>query len=190
MSYSVTCPSCNEKNPGSAFRCVKCHTNLIGIPRQEGNRSEYGIVSLQKITSKGETDSSDENKHLIVESVWHALWRHFRTSLITFFLTSLFTALICWLLNKRTLYDFGNALFYAGAFLAFISWSNFRANQRFFQSRANPLNPMSKVMPGTYLESTKQFWLDYEEGATSVLVRVVSIILCWGLGWLIVSLVN
>ena len=143
-----------------------------------------------KNSMENQTPPAKDHKYSMIESVPQVLWRHFRTSLLTFFITSLFTALICWLINRRTLYDFGNALFYAGAFLAFIGWSNFRANQRFFKSQANPLNPMSRVAPGTYLERTRQFWLHYREEATLISVIVFSILLCWGLGWLIVSLVS
>jgi len=137
-----------------------------------------------------QTPSPKDNKYSMIESVPQAIWRHFRISLLTFFITSLFTALICWLINKRTLYDFGTALFYAGGFLAFIGWSNFRANQIFFQSQANLLNPMSSIAPSTFLERTRRFWLDYRKGATSTLVIVFSILLCWGLGWLITILVS
>ena len=137
-----------------------------------------------------QTQPHKDNKYSIIESVPRALWRHFRISVVTFFLSSVFTAVICWLINRRTLYDFGGALFYAGAFLAFIGWSNFRANQVFLQSEVDLFNPMSKVAPGTYLERTRKFWLDYREGAGSISVIVLSILLCWGLGWLIISLVS
>ena len=137
-----------------------------------------------------QTQPHKDNKYSIIESIPRALWRHLRISLLTFFLTSVFTALICWLINRRTLYDFGGALFYAGAFLAFIGWSNFRANQIFLQSEVNLLNPMSKVAPGTYLERTRKFWLNYREEAGLISVIVPSILLCWGLGWLIINLVS
>jgi hypothetical protein len=32
--YSVTCPECNEENPGSKLMCVKCGASLAGIPVQ------------------------------------------------------------------------------------------------------------------------------------------------------------
>jgi hypothetical protein len=35
MGYDVKCPQCGEDNPGSRLYCLKCQTNLIGIPREQ-----------------------------------------------------------------------------------------------------------------------------------------------------------
>jgi hypothetical protein len=34
MIYTVTCPQCNEENPGHKLQCAKCGANLAGLPRQ------------------------------------------------------------------------------------------------------------------------------------------------------------
>ena len=139
---------------------------------------------------KKQPSLSEDGKYSIIESVPQALWRTFRGSLVIFFLALLVTALICWSYNRHTLYDFGNALFYTGVVLAIIGWFIFNGNQELVRQQKNPLNPMNRVMPGTHSERTRQFWLDYMEGATSTSAIGVSAALCFGLGWLIVSLVN
>jgi len=50
MSFSVICPSCNEKNPGHVYNCVKCNANLIGVSRQEDPLTEVDIAARQKAT--------------------------------------------------------------------------------------------------------------------------------------------
>lgn len=131
-----------------------------------------------------------EKKYSKVESVPHAIWRTFRASLVIFFLAILATALVCWVLEKRTLYDFGNALFYAGVVLAIIGALIFNGSQGFVREQKNPLNPMNSAMPGTPSERSRQFWRDYTEGTSSVAVIGVSTALCFGLGWVILSLVH
>ncbi len=134
--------------------------------------------------------SPQEKKYSKVESVPHALWRTFRTSLAIFFLAILATAVICWALEKRTLYDFGNALFYTGVALAIIGALIFNGSQGFVREQKNPLNPMNRAMPGTPSERSRQFWRDYMEGTSSVAVIGVSVALCFILGWLILRLVR
>jgi len=92
MSYSVICPSCNEKNSGSALSCVKCHTDLIGIPRIENTSSEYETAIQQESIEKSQAAPFKGPK---IESLGHALWRSFQGSLVIFLLASLFTGLIC-----------------------------------------------------------------------------------------------
>lgn len=104
MSITVTCPICKEKNIGSAFRCIKCDTNLVGIPREGDTFSTKSVVPPEK-------QPSDENKPSILEGRLHAVWRTFQSSLLIFFLATLVTAFICWSLNKRTMYEFGDSLF-------------------------------------------------------------------------------
>src|SRR5258706_3514830 len=190
MSYFVICPSCGERNFGVAFECIKCHTNLIGIPRQDDSLSEYEASLRPTTTVNGKASSSEDKKYSIIESVAHALWRTLQGSLVIFLIALLFSALICWLFNMHSLYDFGNALFYAGIVLVFIGWYIFNGNERLVRSQTDPLNPMNSAMPGTHSERTRQYWLDYMEGTTSVSVIGFSAVLCFGLGWLIVSLVN
>lgn len=190
MSYSVICPSCNEKNSGSAFQCVKCHTDLIGIPRQDDSLSDNITASQQKTTTNGQAVLSEDDKYLVVESVPHALWRTFRSSLVILLIVLLLTAFVCWSRNMRTLYEFGNALFYSGTVLAFIGWFIFKGNQQLVRSQINPLNPMNKVMPGAHSEQARRNWLDHMEGMTSVSVIGVAVALCFGLAILIVNLAS
>lgn len=184
MSYSVICPSCNEKNSGSAFHCVKCNASLIGIPRQE-----EGEASLS-YTTTSENEIVQAKNNMKIESIPSALWHAFQDSIIIFLVTSLFTALICWILNQRTLYEFGNALFYSGTVLAFVGWFIFKGNQQLVRSQTNPLNPMNRVMPGTHSERTRRYGLDHMEGMTSVSVIGVAVALCFGLAILIVNLAS
>ena len=131
-----------------------------------------------------------KNRTSLIESIPFALWRTFRSSVIVFILALLFTGVICWLCNRRTFYDFGNALFYTACLLVLIGWFISSGNQQIVSSQANPLNPMHSAMPGTHSERARQIWLDYMEGMTSVAVIGVSAALCFGLGWLIVSLIR
>jgi hypothetical protein len=50
MAYIVKCPQCGEINIGSEFYCVKCKTNLIGIPREQGESPLPEFISNQKTT--------------------------------------------------------------------------------------------------------------------------------------------
>lgn len=134
--------------------------------------------------------SSEQNKYARIESIPQALWRTFRASLAIFFLAILVTALVCWLIDKRSLYDYGNALFYAGVVLALLGALIFNGNQGLVREQKNPLNPMNRAMPGTHSERTRQFWRDYMEGTSSVSRLGVSAALCFLLGWLIVSLIH
>jgi hypothetical protein len=45
MSFSVTCPSCSEENPGSLLLCKKCQTSLIGVPRIKRDEPETVAAS-------------------------------------------------------------------------------------------------------------------------------------------------
>lgn len=172
---------------GSALQCVKCHTSLADIPRQKELFPGYSTAVQQKPTVKNRPNL-EASDLLRVESVSRAVVRIFRGSVTISVLASLATALICWYLNKRTLYDFGNALYYATVFLAVIGWLIFSGNQKLVREQANPLNPMNRVMPGTHSERTRQYWLDFMEGTTFVSVIGVAAALCFGLGWLIVTL--
>jgi len=185
MSYSVICPSCHTENSGSALQCIKCQTSLIGIPRQKNPPSLSELMAQREIEPTTQTVSYKDTR---IESVGHALWRSFRVSFIIFLLASLITAVICFLGGWRTLSDFGTGLIYSGVVLVFIAWFVFKGSLQFAESQTNPLNPMNTAMPGTQSERTRQSWRDYMEGMNSTAVLGVSIALCFGIGWLMISL--
>ncbi len=190
MSYSVVCPSCNEKNIGSAFHCIKCQTSLIGVPRQENPLSQFDISTQQKITAKSQNEILEENKQLETESVGQAVWRSAQGTLVIILIAVLVTAIICWYGNWRTLYSFGNGLIYVGVVLLFISYYIFNGNQHLVREQKDPFNPMNTMMPGTHQERTRRYWLDFMDGINGAAMVGLASLLSIGLGWFLVSLVD
>ena len=186
MSYSVICPNCNTENSGSALQCQNCQTSLIGIPRIKDPISESEPI-VQQMASTRSTASIEALK---TESLGHALWRSFQGSLTIFFIASVLTATICFLGNWRNLSDFGNGLIYTGVVLVFVAWFIFKGSEGFVRGQANPLNPMNRALPGAQSVRTRQYWHDYMEGMNSVAVIGFSVVLCFGFGWLLISLAN
>ncbi len=186
MSYSVICPNCNVENSGSALQCRNCQTSLVGVPRIKDPISQS--APLVQPTPAKQPNAVPEA--LKTESMGHALWRSLRGSLTIFFLAAVSTAIICFLGNWRTASDFGTGLIYAGVVLVFVAWLIFRGSEGFVRGQANPLEPMNRAMPGTLSERTRQYWHDYMEGMNATAVIGFSVALCFGIGWLLISLAH
>jgi hypothetical protein len=46
MGYDVKCPQCGEVNPGSRLYCIKCQTNLIGVPREQNTPTPIDVSEV------------------------------------------------------------------------------------------------------------------------------------------------
>ncbi len=175
MSYSVICPSCNEKNIGSAFHCIKCHTNLIGIPRLEDSTSEHEIVFQQKTMAL-----SGEPK---IENLGHVLWHFVRIVLLVDLLVFIVTALVCWWIGWRTPDELGLG-FMLGGFLAILLGGASLAGS--VQVSRNPMyRYFQSVFPNSLPERTKQNLLDLNESSGFLILMGTAGLLAILVGWLV-----